>query len=229
MLLYVNQASFPIRVFHCESCSQVSYELQVMLSLRLLIRFQIRSSDSNDIRGINSESTVIDLSLGSFLRTPFRLSWKPPAVVLDIEYLANSLLQLLPWKFRLRITNVCLSQMSSICIKANVLCLVRYVDLILLPIFPDIISSLAASETPGICEIVVKHALPPRSQPLNWLAVWLKPLLPPNLFECLSQVEHRDVVQNGISCCTQALGMAGGIRPQRSRACLATGSEDSTS
>jgi len=105
-----------------------------------------------------------------------------------------------------------------------------YVDPIFLSIFPDIINSLAAAEAPGIYETVVKHALPPLCNSISisaatsdqsyiagsaielvsslvkastdGLGEGFFPLLAPNLFECLSQVEDRDVLQNGISCLT---------------------------
>lgn len=94
-------------------------------------------------------------------------------------------------------------------------------DPIFLSIFPDIINSLAASETPGIYETVVKQALPPLCSSIsaatsdqsyiagsaielvsslvkastNGLGEGFFPLLAPSLFKCLSDVEDRDVLQ----------------------------------
>ncbi|KIK67465.1 hypothetical protein GYMLUDRAFT_69648 [Collybiopsis luxurians FD-317 M1] len=101
-------------------------------------------------------------------------------------------------------------------------------DPIFLSIFPDIINSLAKAEVPGIYETVVKQTLPPLCNAIaaatsdqsyvagsaielvsslikastNGLGEGFFPLLAPNLFKCLSDVEDRDVLQNGISCLT---------------------------
>ncbi|KAJ4470827.1 ARM repeat-containing protein [Lentinula aciculospora] len=101
-------------------------------------------------------------------------------------------------------------------------------DPIFLSIFPDITNSLAASEVPGIYETVVKQALPLLCNSISaatadqsyvagsaielvgslvkastdGLGEGFFPLLAPNLFKCLSEVEDRDVLQNGISCLT---------------------------
>ncbi|KAF9078120.1 ARM repeat-containing protein [Rhodocollybia butyracea] len=115
-------------------------------------------------------------------------------------------------------------------------------DPIFLSIFPDIINSLAGSQAPGIYETVVKQALPPLCNAIaqatassdqayiagsaielvsslvkastNGLGDGFFALLAPSLFKCLSEVEDRDVLQNGISCltlvvrkdCSQLLG-----------------------
>ncbi|KAF5393539.1 hypothetical protein D9757_000551 [Collybiopsis confluens] len=101
-------------------------------------------------------------------------------------------------------------------------------DPIFLSIFPDILNSLAKAEAPGIYETVVKQTLPALCNSIsaatsdqsyiagsaielvsslikastNGLGEGFFPLLAPNLFKCLSEVEDRDVLQNGISCLT---------------------------
>ncbi|KAJ3786679.1 ARM repeat-containing protein [Lentinula aff. detonsa] len=101
-------------------------------------------------------------------------------------------------------------------------------DPIFLSIFPDILNSLAAADVSGIYETVVKQALPLLCNSIavatvdqsyvagsaielvgslvkassNGLGEGFFPLLAPNLFKCLSEVEDRDVLQNGISCLT---------------------------
>ncbi|GAW03271.1 ARM repeat-containing protein [Lentinula edodes] len=101
-------------------------------------------------------------------------------------------------------------------------------DPIFLSIFPDIINSLAASDVPGIYATVVKQALPLLCNSIsvatadqsyvagsaielvsslvkastNGLGEGFFPHLAPSLFKCLSDVEDRDVLQNGITCLT---------------------------